>query len=726
MKKLVIIPMLFCSFVFGQQTIEIKKRNLVYIGESLQTITISFENVYLPIPTKNLSFYWDSSHAVRSSDSALMNVATGYYDVNTKLLGSVSSNGTISAKSINKLVFYGDTIPITCLFSNYNYADTLYFRMADHTLNADSTENLPYRLTQIAYYSSEQIGNDSTTLMAYFDIPTVASSGVIWIPDDQSTIAAAITAANANDTIYVQGGDLSLGETSVTVSKDVIIKAVGNVNFTNYPSSFVFNLNSANCKIEGFYMNPEVSQTINIGNSGGGSVIEKCFIEGSTATGLQNNRSVTLNKCVFTNQSYGVYPKQDVTLNQCAFVDLTLGVRKVSADYDLIINYSLFDDMTTAIQSTVAYDSIISIGNVYSNLANVFGVNEVDTLLARYDSYNTTGRVYNADIASPSHGYLEFKNCEGVSSSAGNVLEVFNKDLHIVNSSFTQNSSGKIVNVTTDDNFDIEMIVDSSEFHTTDDGEGAFSIGDADFVIEDRIYGRINKCKIFGGQYYGASSPASHGIALWANDSVDFTFNFIDGWLLPFVMKGDGTNYNNVEIMGNVWLNGRCVLKGIDSVKVYNNTGVITDDVNTEIISSTEEETGNPSRGNEIYNNIFANLNSDRTETIALFAIENENETFESDYNIWYNPNGIIADSVGTDKSFAQWQTDGLDANSYNTNPNFATGTYYSETPTDADGNGVDLGTDYDDILLNTSTWPDGVNTATQDASWDIGAYKIE
>lgn len=758
---------------------------------------------YIPVPESGLTFYWNG-YGVRSSDSALFNMVTGFYDSNTKLLGGVA-NGYISAKSANQLVFYGDTVPITCLFPNYNYADTLYFQMAEHTLNADSTENLPYRLTEIAYYSSDKTGVDSTTLAGYFGVPAFNSSAItVGTEKDYATIPLAVTASSAEDTIYL----FDRYETNALnpKGKELTVINVGNSKIAK-TSNCATSLSALDyLRLERLWLNStNGSNTISNSASTGKLEVTNCYLQ-TTGNAINKNTattdSVIVSNCVIEGKinTYG-----DVVLNENYFASRAYNIR---ARENLTSNYDYFAGATTYILGPganqpdtvdingstingqmIVYGGLdqnmeITINDAYlaASINNMNIQSDTDTVNINFDNctFVNTGGGYQ--ISKKGEGNITFNDCDFLLASkiiaclsdtsyvgewnftfTDNIFDYDSiSELSIKGYDCNFNGNGfKNTNIYVE-NIDTIRIasIDSNTFHYTDscfiyiiakvefadntfrqdtgttllfDGDTitiernsfAFNVeteqGNLIDILNDSV-AYIDENLIECPGYYGYST-LNH--LFNTSNSTFFRRNKVYNATIGCVSK----NYTNdvsheFEVIGNIFIEcGTPIfLKTMPRAKVYNNTIYNNIKALTQFIYMDDNDGDYASTDCDIRNNI---VYSTTGNFITVGTIDSPDTTdMICDHNINYNI-GYSLD--GTDYTFSEWQSFRFDMNGYNTNPNFSSTTnLWPVTPTDADGNGVNLGTDYDDILLNTSTWPSGVNTTTQDASWDIGAYKIE
>jgi hypothetical protein len=237
---------------------------------------------------------------------------------------------------------------------------------------------------------------------------------------------------------------------------------------------------------------------------------------------------------------------------------------------------------------------------------------------------------------------------------------------------------------------------------------------------------------------------------IWNGDLLDFTiithavltgyqinaklkYNYFQTCPFGMNFKSDGmTNttggafYNIVNNSTKSELN----VKGIGGIKVYNNTFYST---------RTNEQTGwkglvtvysnnDPvaySPNCVIKNNIFYRTVAG-SHMIRLGDVITDTQElvgFESDYNVFWCSSGTpYFYYLGSEITFAQWQSHGYDLHSVVINPNFID--FVNFVPTTRLNYGTDLGTDYNTGLSTSAVWTVGVSPATtaQNGAWQVGA----
>jgi hypothetical protein len=231
-------------------------------------------------------------------------------------------------------------------------------------------------------------------------------------------------------------------------------------------------------------------------------------------------------------------------------------------------------------------------------------------------------------------------------------------------------------------------------------------------------------------QLIGSSeSGAGHSIFIYDQKYVKVRYNYVAYADFGVVFKARDNSMIGTDMYYNVFVDCRnyAGLRGCDSTKVYNNTGVNFDrKPEGFLLFAHEDFPSNPIEGNEIKNNIFASFHAYGVSILNDINDLNITNT-DIDYNVWYNPadtfalsNSVVYDYAAYKSTFSQ------DANSFNTNPNFKSSSeLWPIQPSDAISNGLDLGVTYQNGLDISSSWPDNVITTPQLSEWSIGAYVV-
>ena len=705
------------------------------------------------LPTTNLVFFTDTiEFDTINGKICVINELTGIGDTNIYLynIDFPLIENRIYGKSAAMAVLYSkDTISVVCLngIPDYNLADSFFVKSSDHVLNSDSTELYGYGITEIAYYLGSLTGDSKDSARTYFDVDS-ALTGVIvvGVEETYTTIAAAIEAASAGDTIYIKEGTYNQGSTSININKEISLIGIGSVKINSSASNIIL-LNANNINIHNLYIDSEGTANImymasnrtgiNIGNN---------YLKNTNGTYIINF-AVPGYGCNFYRNyiadagSYGFMLRSYFYPHECVFKNANVIFRNnydnLSAGMEYCDFYGsvVFGRATT---TTLSYTKITSKYNRYFIFTNLISAYDVDTLTMIGDTVDMIGAgalVNYLTSTMPSHGYYSISNCGFYQhNSVNDLMAVKNKDFYLTNSYLRIDSSSGFITVTgTNDYNNIIFDVEGNIFKSGKEyAQTAISFGDDTFVDKNTVKGNFVYNKILGPRLEGSNPSFSHGICLWAIDSVECAYNYIDGTLFPFVLKSDSSDYSHVKIHHNIWKNGRLIVKGVDSTKIFNNTAIIDDSVNTALFVTAQTESGAHSNGTDLVNNIFVNftpVSSILTLISADYLFEPYiGETFNSQNNIFFNLNGYIFKSEDDYYTWNEWKSLGFDENSFNTDPNFydvQNNKFWPVNPSNAIGKGYNLGSTYQTGLDITSSWPGSIVTKEQIVPWTIGAYVI-
>ncbi|MES2225585.1 MAG: Ig-like domain-containing protein [Patescibacteria group bacterium] len=226
-------------------------------------------------------------------------------------------------------------------------------------------------------------------------------------------------------------------------------------------------------------------------------------------------------------------------------------------------------------------------------------------------------------------------------------------------------------------------------------------------------------------KFYASATPSSQigaiGLSADAGTSLIARRNYIYGkWSFAFATNsGAGINseFSNNVIDGSQFgiLAINLASTGATGVKVYNNTYYTS---GTQPFISAIASTSVDVENNLVY------------MPGSGFYVNSFLAPITANYNLWYGSSRTTPFALETgQKTFAQWQALGRDANGKNVNPllvNVGAGNFSLSSSSPAIDMGANLGTAYQLGLSASSTWPSGVMTVNQNTNgigWDIGAY---
>jgi len=709
---------------------------------SLTPPTINFgfggsEGDNIPIPETNLNFYWDGG--ISAIDSTLLNRITGTYDLNFKLLsfdGSLDNN-YLSTKSTTLLKVYGDTVPVVCLFQNYNYADTLFFKQESQTINTDSTEIYPQRISEIAHYTSEVGSADSITLWTYFSIPKLATNGYVYVgagANDSATIELAISGASANDTIYVKTG-IYRPATTLAINKVLTIIGIGKSEMRTAAGTYAVQFSANGIIFKNFMFTAKtvsgIYMTVNNGHT-----VSNCYLTGFTTNCIWDRTSGNTFNNIYLNaqgsanalyaQANGKYYNFLITgtgTQNPIYVLAASGTPNIkyywfdiqakgTGSYTQVFRFRYagvynikFSKIRNITPSSLFYQDA-SIGNTIYIEGNEINPTSCTSSLINFTASNNLGRFY-------------LKNNTITNSTTNNTIYVDNFKYCYINGN-TINNTGNAMDILVQDGVDT-CIISENTISSHGASAGIIQTGDVTNGLET-YYCLVEKNEIYGGKYFDPEQAnTQHGIFNSAVINQITIYNKIYGSNLSVVYKGDSVNNTSALIAYNI-SDHKLLSKGQRNIKFYNNT-VSAENYCIHIMNNNDvEPTDYDARGCDIQNNILYN-NTD----YPLIYIEHEecDSNLISDYNVFFND---ASDSIALKQTvymdLSTWQGEGFDINSYNSDPNFnSTTNPWPVAPSDAIDNGKNLGVNYDDGLNITTVWPSAIVSKQQGTNWEIGAY---
>ena len=228
------------------------------------------------------------------------------------------------------------------------------------------------------------------------------------------------------------------------------------------------------------------------------------------------------------------------------------------------------------------------------------------------------------------------------------------------------------------------------------------------------------------------SSIITHGLFYGYNINGTIKYNYLNNVPYGIILKsgtdaGVNMSFTSGGVAYNIVKNGHFALrlKGINGVKVYNNTFYSGDGAGWYLVLITENmdrTKGAPSLGTRLFNNIF--YTKYKIPSIKIDLTETLND-FQCDYNIYYCEEGdhtpvfLVGNS---EYSWAEWRALGYDTHSFVVNPKF--NDFNSFVPFSRLNYGTNLGIDWQTGLSTNAKWITGSSPATtnQNGTWQAGA----
>ena len=229
-----------------------------------------------------------------------------------------------------------------------------------------------------------------------------------------------------------------------------------------------------------------------------------------------------------------------------------------------------------------------------------------------------------------------------------------------------------------------------------------------------------------------SQSIITHGLFYGYNVNGIIQYNYLDNVPYGIIFKsGTDSGVNMTFTTGgaayNIVKNGHFAvrMKGINGVKVYNNTFYSGDQAGWYLVLITENmdrTTGAPSLGARLFNNIF--YTKYKIPSIKVDARETFQD-FQCDYNVYYCEEGDHKPvfSIGdAEYSWDEWRAMGYDIHSVILNPDFIN--TVSFVPRGRLDYGTDLGAEWQSGLSVSAAWTPGTSPATtlQNGKWQAGA----
>lgn len=690
--------------------------------------------------TTNLDFLFNDSIAVNGSDTLLVDSITGTHNTYYKLI-DVDFDIALGYLPINSdasIILHGvDTMPLPCLggmgLRNYNDADTLFTQKLHKVIDSgNDTLITPTRIKRIAHYSSA-----TSDVNDYFNsIPITA--GMLVVPDEYATIAAAVSAGTNNDTIAIKKGVYN--ETTYIYFDDQNIIAFGDVYATSTNTSFtILSGDVTDVVISGLEVESQATSGFLASGTVNNKRIENCKIKDASTnialiTSIDGNPiNISFDECHFEGDNKRVQYNNSAIITESFFKDVKF-LTGGDDDYWQLY-YNIFNHNKTSFR-TIECNNIGNLdvfnNKFYTNLAdNVIYMNPsgayndtVEVKFNYFDIDSTTNSVISFFSEGANYIEVEDNYCNTsyntstqlVYTSAYNKIK-FNRNTHI--------NTGTIYTAIFTSSVDVDYLeILNNRIETTYTSSYGIRVGNENIGAGnnrlDTLY--IEGNTIRGVRYFTPSEPTTmHGFLIGYQSPTGYCrYNYINGCGLNYVVKGTTTtSLKNFDLYYNISTNGGSYgfySKGIDSVSFYNSVSY-----------------------NDLWGFYFSENNGSDGATDCL--VENSiieaasggyayrfDLTSSSNFNA--NHNVVFADNIAyynnTDYTWSTWQGLGHDANSYNTDPSFQSSTQLWPTSgSDAIGNGTNLGSPYDYGLNTSSSWPDNVVLKQQVGDWDIGAYII-
>lgn len=674
---------------------------------------------------------WDKGYPYKSAAtiSAPVDDATLYSEDINNFLYSEDSAGTVNQ------------IPVNSLFQDIDYEHKLFCRHVDQVLDDDDVETYEPRVLDIVLYANVKSGADLTTCQSYYGVPIKQTVNIreVGTGKTYATIALAITAAAANDVIYVYSGIYA----HFTLNKTLTVTCVGNVRISDsYGANITFAAND--CIVTGMtIINPTLTYTVIVNANRTNCTIRRCYFSGCVNYALSSGTGCN-----------GFLFDQSVLISSGTYLYYFQSTWQITNSY-LYSNVSSKIDNGTTMSVYWKYNKVICnsaapYASITTNsLSYILSYNTIAVKPATYFlqitgtsltlecNYNKLTLMAGTSFINNSYAII----CNGIignkvnipsnSTFNGIVYKIYSPiNINVYNNIFTDSVDNSVIEGTF-----IRILYADGETTTCNiynnyiyqkNGSGyAIGIGyDSTTTNVNKVHGIDIYNNILIGRFTSTvnTNGLVHGIFVGFNIDAKVHHNYIDGMALSIVFKANGEiAFTSGGAYYNICINTLegVLLKGIDGVSIYGNT--IYSLLNNSYgvyITENDDYIGKYCDDIIIKNNIL--------KAYYSIYIADSAPDLISNYNILYGNSNYVVNLVGVLKTLETWQVLGYDTNSLNQNPTFKSPTEFWPIP--AITGGEDLGTDYDDGLDITTDWGSDtqvpvVVTKQQGVNWQIGAY---
>jgi hypothetical protein len=654
-----------------------------------------------------------------------------------KTLATISApaaDAVLIAADVNNFLYdAGGTpnqIPVVALFQDIDYAHKLFIRHAPQITNESTgVEIHEPRVLDVVLYSTAKAGSDLTTCNTFYGVPT-ESATAIWVTktgDDTTgngtkalpflTIQKGVDTASANGTVYL-GTGVYAEATRVSVSKPLTMQGLSNVrtSSTNTGNQFIIN-------------HATVNSTHNFNRIifDGTTVANNNITDNAGLSGMTYN----FNNCGFFNYSRGGVSITAASSTTTVRNSIHSSARVIASAFG------------TTIKSSAAANIILMYGNYIRDNSHVGVYGNCPTFHYNKTIYNGSNNFlysfYSTGIA-VDYRYNYFKSTNAASTSEKAAVYVLGATSVLIayNVILIDNIYGYLaINVfgaagetlTEGCHIHNNYIVDYAHAtHVLSVGTEEPSDGD------NKITGIvIEKNTVLCHRYFAPNEQIiTHTIYVGFQPNAIVRYNYVNGGGINYIIKGSVATANTTGYVAyNVSVNAHAqdfFIKGISGYVIYGNTayknnGVLLANI-ARCIYLTSNLGDDAADNTLIRNNILIDESNGSSILIDILTATG----VVSNNNVMYNAVGFYGNtSVSTNRSFAEWQALGYDANSIDSNipfNNVATFKMWPVTPVA----GADLGASFDDGLDVATNWGDNLTTPAiatkqQAATWQIGAY---
>ena len=612
-------------------------------------------------------------------------------------ISAPAGDATLIAADINNFLYdSGGTpneIPVVSLFQDIDYENKLFCRHAAQIVDVNNVEIYEPRVLDIVLYNTIKTGADLTKCQSYFSVPTKLTAK--WVdPDGLDTNLG--TEANPYLTIVKGYTTAGIGGLSYVKSKEYTeyiynlsrnsIKAIGLVDYVSTDGSYGARLRYADIPLfEGFILRAASIATASINGQNAETLeLKRLYIESNATIGIVGDHKLIQNVIFKGTNTFNISntgSTQSRIVDTCFFKStassliyipnglgkITVKNCKIDAISGTFITFlntlAGLDIIGNLIEIATPSNYINSDGDLglVQILYNIFNVKKGTSQTIKITDHVTNPPIIKNNI---------FNINDDVEES---IVYAANSAIDVENNIFTLNGEpeayAEIQSLTGTDIVypcfkAINNRIESKRKGGYNIGVGGESTSPAD---NDIALIEIKNNYIKSRHAYALpTTNGTHSKFVGFQINADIKYNFTWGAGYSAVIKGStGTVYTSNGFTYNVekeFLRG-VYCKGSQSVPIYNNT-FFSNDVDPDYAVRLAENVGSDASSNcKIKNNIFIYLG---TGTYQPIQILNGGTGNESDYNLFYCPNGTLQfQNANGVRTFAQWQSDGFDEHSH-------------------------------------------------------------
>jgi len=665
------------------------------------------------------------------SDSTLVSdIATS--DI-IKLVDYDGDTTAVDIRTSGRIVISTDTFYLMSIFSNIEYADTLFTRKENNTL------------TELMWFSSATDSND------YFNVPQIATVGnritVKKSGGDQTTVAAAITAASEGDSIYISSGVFNENGvfSALYTTKEIDFFGVGNTTLQSVSTGRLMYIDSGTKtnRMYNLVLDGESATTSIIESQSGNSnlYVNECAIINSNSVGVRiesgDDNTFITNVAFIGNENTCISGLATFDVDGCYFsgdndFDITFSTSTAT-----VTNTRSVSSPTASIYLSSGTNNVIVTNCLFENDSNTTSIitaansgTNIGTIIIDSSTFNIDKTSSPAiSIVNDSDYKVTILNCSINVSNIhnGGVIFIENQDSATITGNYInmlQPNNAAAIKITTD-----KVIyaggykVNNNLINTYYEGGYGIFIGEETSGLWDNQLegGEIIGNLIFGGYHFYdtlITTISTHAIMVSQQDTFTIANNYINKSGIGIIIKSPSSNLpdnvinNNIvyECRRGVWFNSG------SGLKFYNNT--VINDNNSYCVRIIEGANGFSSNL-DFRNNIFyaasstATLEFDGADTAGYIGFN----------NIHYINNGNPIKIGVSTFTLSAWKILSYDVGSISSEPGLRSLTSpFPVYGSKAIKSGISI-SGFNDRIKYSSVWTDNITTQS---GITIGAYDFK